>query len=101
MARTPYKQRIAHGALLVAYASRCSTMILEQSPPAADGAVPVSLGYDRIRFLKPVFIGDTVALTYTIRSVDAARRRTVADVAITNQAGETVAVLEHIMKWVA
>lgn len=101
MSKSVYKRRIAHGALLVGYSSRTSTMIMDQGPKPADGAVPVSLGYDRIRFLKPVFIGDTVTLTYTIKAVDEEKRRTQADITITNQDGELVAVLEHVLKWVA
>jgi acyl dehydratase len=100
MAKTPYKKRIAHGALLVAYASRCSTMILDKAEKPEDGAVAVSLGYDRIRFLKPVFIGDTVTLSYAIKAADAAKRRTSAEIEIKNQNGELVAVMEHILKWV-
>lgn len=30
---------------------------------------PVSLGYGRIRFVKPVFIGDTVTVAYTIATI--------------------------------
>lgn len=32
----------------------------------ADTETPVSLGYDRIRFTAPVFLGDTITVTYTI-----------------------------------
>ena len=101
MAKTPYKRRIAHGALLIGYSSRCSTMINDLAAKPEDGAVAVSLGYDRIRFLKPVFFGDTITLTYTIASADDEKRRTRAEITISNQNGELVAVADHIMKWVA
>ena len=39
---------------------------------------PVSLGYDRIRFLAPVFLGDTVTVDYTFDRIDPERRRSVA-----------------------
>ena len=51
MARTAYGHRIAHGALLVGYMSRASTMICGQVRPAMEGHLPVSLGYDKVRFL--------------------------------------------------
>ncbi|MDQ2960780.1 MAG: MaoC family dehydratase, partial [Candidatus Dormibacteraeota bacterium] len=47
--------RVAHGALIVGYMSAASTRILEDFERPM-----VSLGYDRIRFVKPVFFGDTV-----------------------------------------
>jgi acyl dehydratase len=80
--------------------STCSTRMIEASPPTPD-AIPVSLGYDRIRFLAPVFIGDTLTLTYTIVEVDPARRRSRARIEAANQHGTLVAVAEHILKWVA
>src|SRR5262245_50967516 len=52
---TQYGRRIAHGALLVGYMSRASTMIAERIVCEGETFYPVSLGYDRIRFLKPVF----------------------------------------------
>ena len=62
---------------------------------------PVSLGYDRIRFLAPVFLGDTVTINYEIVGIDEQRRRSVADIRVVNQSGELVAVAQHILKWVA
>jgi 3-hydroxybutyryl-CoA dehydratase len=62
---------------------------------------PVSLGYDRVRFLAPVFIGDTVTLTYTIAEVDTQKRQSVSDISVTNQNGTLVAVARHILRWVA
>src|SRR2546421_2102460 len=59
MAQTKYGRRIAHGALLIGYMSTCSTMMIEKSGGASAQVTPVSLGYDRIRFLAPVYIGDT------------------------------------------
>jgi acyl dehydratase len=62
---------------------------------------PVSLGYDRIRFLGPVYIGDTITVTYRITAVDAARRRSTSEITITNQKGDLVTVGSHVLKWVA
>ncbi|MDQ0468634.1 MaoC family dehydratase [Labrys wisconsinensis] len=101
MSASAYRGRIAHGALLVAYMSACSTEIVERIPDVRASETPVSLGYDRIRFIKPVYIGDRLRLHYRVRDVDPARRRAHSDITITNQAGETVCVGEHILKWVA
>lgn len=99
MRRTQYGRRIAHGALLVGYMSRASTAIIEKIAGEADNFYPVSLGYDRIRFLKPVFIGDTIAVTYEVTGCETEKGRTTASVEIRNETGEVVAVATHILKW--
>lgn len=53
MRGTQYGRRIAHGALLAGYMSRASTMIVETLTGEDASVYPVSLGYDRVRFLKP------------------------------------------------
>ncbi|MCB9992092.1 MAG: dehydratase [Hyphomicrobiaceae bacterium] len=101
MEGSAYGQRIAHGALLVGFMSTLSTMMVATAANShSEGETPVSLGYDRIRFVAPVFFGDTVTLTYTISEVDTLRRRSTADIAAVNQRGETVAVASHVLKWV-
>ena len=75
MARSKYGRRIAHGALLIGYASTCSTLMIEKCNGTAGDETAVSLGYDKVRFLGPVYIGDTVTLTYTITEVDPVKRR--------------------------
>ena len=98
MKGTPYGGRIAHGALLVGYMSGCSTDIVEKCE-SMRAFQPVSLGYDKIRFLKGVRIGDTIHLDYKITSVDEIKIRTMADITIHNQRGDLVAVATHIMTW--
>ena len=90
---TPFGRRIAHGALILGYMSAASTLIHQGfNRPLA------SLGHDRIRFVKPVFIGDTVTVTYEITAIDAERSRTIAKVEVVNQRGETVTIADHIQK---
>lgn len=60
----------------------------------------VSVGYDRIRFLKPVYFGDTLTIDYVIESVERERERTIAKIEVKNQKDELVAVLTHIMQLV-
>jgi 3-hydroxybutyryl-CoA dehydratase len=101
MRRSSYGRRIAHGALLIGFMSTTSTLMIEQSGGVGAEETPVSLGYDRIRFLAPVFIGDTITVTYKIAEIDPARRRSRSEIEITNQDGTLVAVGQHLMKWVA
>ena len=96
MSGTPYKERIAHGVLSIGFASTTSTLMIEKS-----GAKAVSLGYDRIRFVGPIFIGDTVTVTYTIAEIDEEKLRTRADIEVANQRGEVCTVAQHILKFLA
>jgi 3-hydroxybutyryl-CoA dehydratase len=98
MKSTPYGGRIAHGALLVGYMSGCSTDIVAKCVSLKDFQ-PVSLGYDRIRFLKAVLIADTIELAYKITAVNVEKSRTIADITIVNQRGELCAAATHIMTW--
>jgi len=99
MKKTPYGHRIAHGVLTLAFASTTSTLLADRSLARQGRYSPVSLGYDHLRFLKGVLIGDTVTVTYTLAEIDDARMRTRAKVEAVNQRGETIMVAEHIMKW--
>lgn len=99
MKRTSFGRRIAHGALMVGYMSTASTIMAAQGLSLGENTNAVSLGYDRMRFLKPVFLGDTVTVTYTVTSVDEQRLRSEAKVEVSNQCGELVAIATHIMKW--
>jgi 3-hydroxybutyryl-CoA dehydratase len=99
MKRSVYGRRIAHGVLLVGYMSTCSTMMIAKAYGTASDETPVSLGYDRIRFLGPVFIGDTITVTYRIAEIDPERRRSRSEIEVRNQHGELVAVAQHILKW--
>lgn len=92
--------RIAHGALIVGFMSTASTLsIAHVVHKEGLSDFPVSAGYDRIRFLKPVLLGDTVTVHYRVAQVDKERGRSVADIEAVNQRGETVAVGQHVMRW--
>lgn len=97
MSRTPYGQRIAHGVLTMALMSTCSSKLIESlgNPPT------VSYGYNRVRFIKPVFIGDTLTARYRVASVEDGGNKSFSEVTVTNQRGETVSVATHILKRVA
>lgn len=97
MAKGRFGQRVAHGALVVGLMSGASTAF---ALAIADPPDSVALGYDRIRFLAPVFFGDTLSVEYEISSVDLERSRATAAIRVTNQRGELVAVADHITKYV-
>lgn len=99
MRGTQYGQRIAHGALLVGYMSRTSTMIVDQCLSSDSAYYAVSLGYDKIRFLKPVFIDQTITIKYLITNFDDDKMRSLARVELSTDTGELAAVAVHIMKW--
>jgi acyl dehydratase len=56
-ARGPFKQRIAHGALVFSIATGLSVRLGQ----TADTVIAF-YGLDRLRFVKPTFIGDTVSV---------------------------------------
>jgi 3-hydroxybutyryl-CoA dehydratase len=87
--------RVAHGALIVGFMSAASSRILEDFERPM-----VSVGYDRIRFIKPVYLGDTITVDYVIASLDPERERIVSKVEVKNQRGELVCVADHIMQLV-
>src|SRR4030088_956658 len=93
--KTSLGHRVAHGALIVGYTSAASTRILQDFHRPM-----VSVGYDRIRFLKPVYFGDTLTIDYVIESVERERERTIAKIEVKNQKDDLVAVLTHVMQLV-
>ena len=93
--KTRLGHRVAHGALIVGYTSAASTRILEDFDRPM-----VSAGYDRIRFLKPVYFGDTLTIDYVIENIERERERTVAKIEVRNQRDELVMVATHIMQLV-
>ena len=93
--KTSLGHRVAHGALIVGYTSAASTRILEDFERPM-----VSVGYDRIRFLKPVYFGDTLTIDYVIESIEREKERTIAKIEVKNQKDVLVAVLTHIMQLV-
>jgi acyl dehydratase len=100
-ATTAYGRRIAHGALVLGLLSTTASRIAQRAIAAGSGGVPVSLGYDRVRFLRPVFIGDTLTARYSVDTADPARGRTESACEVVNQQGASCLVARHIMKWVA
>jgi acyl dehydratase len=91
---TPFGRRIAHGTMVFAIGIGLA---------AASRVNPVSFsyGYDRLRFVAPVFVGDTIRTRVTLAGkIDDAKRPTLGRVIerceVVNQRGETVLVCDHL-----
>jgi acyl dehydratase len=93
--RTSFGSRIAHGALIVGYMSAASTLVLQHFERPM-----LSVGYDRIRFIKPLYLGDTITVEYEITEKVPDRERMIAKVEARNQRGELIAVATHLMQLV-
>lgn len=55
----PFKKRIAHGTLVFTIAIGLTADFVNE--------VSMTYGYERLRFIKPVFIGDTLTVTVTVK----------------------------------
>jgi acyl dehydratase len=92
-ATQPFKQRIAHGTLIFSVAIG---MTAGEINPVA-----MSYGYDKLRFIKPVFIGDTITCKATIAEKREHKKpgfgMVVEKVEAVNQRGEAVMVCEHLL----
>jgi acyl dehydratase len=94
MRTQPAGQRIAHGTLILSVAVGMTAGDINPQS--------MSYGYDKIRFIKPVYIGDTITVTAEVTEKSDHRR--MADtlgyvhelVTVTNQRAETVLVLTHL-----
>lgn len=90
----PFKHRIAHGTMTFAIGIGLTAREVN--------TVAFTYGYERLRFPKPVYIGDTIVTTVTIKSkADDPKRadfgRVVEACEVSNQRGETVLYCEHIL----
>ncbi|MGI0130894.1 MAG: MaoC family dehydratase, partial [Thermoplasmata archaeon] len=90
--KASFGHRIAHGALILSYTSAASSRILH------DFARPmVSVGYDKVRFLKPVYFGDTLTIDYEVAEIVPKKERIHSRIEVKNQRGDLVMVATHIM----
>jgi Acyl dehydratase len=92
MKTTPFKTRIVHGALLVGFISTASYLMIEKKEAKA-----VNYGFNKIRFIKPVYFGDTITVHYRIDRIEDDGAKAIADVQVVNQDGTVCAVAENIL----
>jgi monoamine oxidase len=88
-----FGQRIAHGTMTFTIGIGLTASVIN---PAS-----FTYGYERVRFPKPVYIGDTIHTRVTILSKEPDPKRpkygkVVEKVEVINQRGETVLACEHI-----
>ncbi|MBO0451450.1 MaoC family dehydratase [Candidatus Enterococcus murrayae] len=90
----PFGQRIAHGTLTFSIAVGMTANLINP--------VAFSYGYEHLRFIKPVFIGDTITTTTTIsKKEDHPKRKNRGIVyetlTVKNQHEEVVMVCDHLL----
>jgi acyl dehydratase len=89
----PFKKRIAHGTLIFTIAVGLTAAVINE--------VSMTYGYDRIRFIKPVFIGDTIKVIVTISNKRGHKKPgfglVTELVEVFNQQNELVMVCDHVL----
>jgi monoamine oxidase len=90
----PFGQRIAHGTMTFTIGIGLTASLVNP--------VAFTYGYERLRFPKPVHIGDTIHTRITIASKEPDPKRpqfgrVVEKIEVLNQRGETVMACEHIL----
>ena len=93
MKTTPFKTRIAHGALTMGFTSTALGKAVQST-----GQTCINVGYDKVRFLKPVMLGETITASYTVVSMDEQTGKVYGDIKCTNQNGDVVLVGANILK---
>ncbi len=91
--KNEFGQRIAHGTLILGMAMGMKATTIN--------TVGFSYGYDNVRFIKPVFIGDTIHTKVTVAEKrDHPKHRNMGIVVekmeVINQRGEVVMVCDHL-----
>ena len=94
MRRSPFGQRIAHGTMVFAIGIGMTATLINP--------VAFSYGYDRLRFIRPVFIGDTIRTRVAIAAREADPRRptqgrVIERCQVINQKDEIVLAADHIL----
>lgn len=89
----PFKKRIAHGTLIFTVAIGLTADFVNE--------VSMTYGYERLRFIKPVFINDTIKVTVTIKDLKDHKKPEYGLVTelveCFNQHNELVMLCEHIL----
>ena len=94
MKTTPFGQRIAHGTMVFAIGVGLTAILINP--------VAFSYGYDRLRFVRPVFIGDTIRTRVTLAAKEddprrAGHGRVIERCEVLNQRDEVVLAADHIL----
>lgn len=89
----PFKKPIAHGTLIFTIGIGLTAEVINE--------VAMTYGYEKLRFTKPVFIGDTIKTTVTIKEKKGHKKPGFGIVTelveVHNQHQELVMVCEHLL----
>jgi len=89
----PFGKRIAHGTLIFTIAIGLTADHINE--------VSMTYGYERLRFIRPVFIGDTIRVSITIKDKQEHKKPgfglVTEKVEAFNQHNELVMVCEHLL----
>ncbi|GAB3416985.1 MaoC/PaaZ C-terminal domain-containing protein [Niabella aquatica] len=89
----PFKHRIAHGTLIFSIGVGLTAGVINE--------VAMTYGYERLRFIRPVYINDTISTTVTIKDKKDHKRPGYGIVTelleVHNQKEELVMVCEHLL----
>lgn len=89
----PFKKRIAHGTLIFTVAVGLTADFVNEAS--------MTYGYERLRFIKPVFINDTIKVSVTIKDLKDHKKPEYGLVTelveCFNQHNELVMLCEHIL----
>lgn len=89
----PFKKRIAHGTLVFSIAIGMTANDINE--------LSMTYGYERLRFVRPVFIGDTIKAKVTIKEKSDHKKPgygiITEAVEVLNQDNETVMVCDHLL----
>lgn len=91
---TPFGERIAHGTLIFSIGVGMTATLINP--------VAFSYGYDRLRFIRPVFIGETIRVKTALKEKrdnpkDPKKGFVVEALEVFNQRDELVLVCEHLL----
>ncbi len=93
-ATQPFGQRIAHGTMIFSIGIGMTASVINP--------VAFSYGYDRLRFIRPVHIGDTIRTRVTISRKEPDKKRAnmgqvIETCEVINQKDEVVLATDHIL----
>jgi 3-hydroxybutyryl-CoA dehydratase len=87
-------RRVAHGALLPGFVSRCAVELIGNRLASAGYAAQEFT----IKFIAPVFMNDTISVSVRVRELNEERRKIIMDAEIANQDGVLCAVGSKTIK---
>jgi len=89
----PFKQRMAHGTLVFSIAVGLTATAINEAA--------MTYGYEHLRFIKPVFIGDTIKVKVTLKEKKDHKKQgyglVIESIKAFNQQNEIVMICEHIL----